>query len=272
MLFKKRASFFAIVVFLLFIFGSSAFSQETTEQPSPYIEPEAGVSPHGGYTTTTNKCKYCHAVHRATGSYMLTRADSRPEVCDYCHGDGAGAGNLVVADYEGHSVSKDMMYLGPAPGGEDGDVFVASSTNPFLCISCHSVHGDTLLIVHLSDLPSSYLLLNNPDKMETTYTTSNTLSEWCADCHSAIFGSHEVTRTVGGEPTFSHDTSRVSVTTFTIDPRDGINSGPSCQQCHTSSMFPHGQGGTGRDMLKDSFDGISLDDVCNDCHSEASLP
>ncbi|MDH4140199.1 MAG: hypothetical protein OEV43_06460, partial [Coriobacteriia bacterium] len=33
--------------------------------------------PHGGYDTATNKCKVCHAVHRAEGAYYLLRADSQ---------------------------------------------------------------------------------------------------------------------------------------------------------------------------------------------------
>jgi hypothetical protein len=33
-------------------------------------------NPHGGYDTSTNKCKVCHAVHRAEGTYYLLRANS----------------------------------------------------------------------------------------------------------------------------------------------------------------------------------------------------
>lgn len=41
--------------------------------------------PHGGYSTTSNRCKICHAVHRATGVFALTRADSPDDSCAYCH-------------------------------------------------------------------------------------------------------------------------------------------------------------------------------------------
>ncbi|MDI6716167.1 MAG: hypothetical protein QME63_04400 [Actinomycetota bacterium] len=41
--------------------------------------------PHGGYDTTTNKCKTCHAVHRATGTFALMRVDSPDQACEYCH-------------------------------------------------------------------------------------------------------------------------------------------------------------------------------------------
>ena len=41
--------------------------------------------PHGGYSTTSNKCEVCHAVHRATGTYRLLRVDRPDDACDYCH-------------------------------------------------------------------------------------------------------------------------------------------------------------------------------------------
>lgn len=41
--------------------------------------------PHGKYTTTTNKCKICHAVHRAEGAFALLRTDNADDACSYCH-------------------------------------------------------------------------------------------------------------------------------------------------------------------------------------------
>ncbi|MHB0977723.1 MAG: hypothetical protein ACYC1U_11160 [Candidatus Aquicultorales bacterium] len=41
--------------------------------------------PHDGYDTGSNKCKTCHAVHRANGSYRLMRVDSPDDACSYCH-------------------------------------------------------------------------------------------------------------------------------------------------------------------------------------------
>lgn len=269
---KRFILFQVFIVYLFFAFQAVAFSIEPTDTTSPYLEPTVTVSPHGGYTTTTNKCKYCHAVHRSSGTYVLTRADTRWEVCDYCHGDGAGAGTLIVSNFEGHTTRIDMQFYGRSPSEEDTETFIATKTNPFTCLSCHSVHGATERTVKLADQSKDFLLLNNPDGFGTTLTTENTLSEWCADCHSANLGSNETSRVVNGKVVFSHASSSTSVTTFLISPDDGKNYGPSCRQCHASSLFPHAQGGTGRDLLKDSFDGISLDDVCNDCHSETSLP
>lgn len=259
-------SFLTLIWLLFLFFNATALFAEG------YLEPTVTVNPHGGYTTTSNKCKYCHAVHLAEGSYKLTRANSVYEACDYCHGDGSGAGTIIVTNFEGHTTGKNQVYFGAAPGYIDGDKYISSAENPFTCLTCHSVHGSPERTVVLADLDRNYLLLKNPDTTDTSYTSENTLAEWCADCHPLMLGSNEVPRQVDSTLTFSHASSRTAVTTPVISAFDGKNYGPSCRQCHLSSLFPHGQGGTGRDMLKDSFDGISLDDVCNDCHIESSLP
>ncbi len=56
------------------------------------------TSPHGGYDTTTNKCKVCHAVHRAEGAYYLLRADSQDDACSYCHIGQSAHSTKVVYD------------------------------------------------------------------------------------------------------------------------------------------------------------------------------
>lgn len=53
------------------------------------------TGPHGGYNTTTNKCKVCHAVHRADGAYYLLRADSQDDACSYCHIGSAHSSRVV---------------------------------------------------------------------------------------------------------------------------------------------------------------------------------
>ncbi|MDP2400369.1 MAG: hypothetical protein Q8M66_00170, partial [Actinomycetota bacterium] len=42
-------------------------------------------NPHAGYSTSSNKCKTCHAVHRATGAFALMRVDNADDACNYCH-------------------------------------------------------------------------------------------------------------------------------------------------------------------------------------------
>ena len=54
--------------------------------------------PHGGYLTSTHRCRECHAVHRAAGKFKLLRSDTRFEACDWCHGTGAGSGYNIQMD------------------------------------------------------------------------------------------------------------------------------------------------------------------------------
>ena len=62
-----------------------------------YDEPTAGESPHAGWTTTSDQCKQCHAVHMATGNRLLLRSmDSRYNDCAYCHLDGTGGAGFDV--------------------------------------------------------------------------------------------------------------------------------------------------------------------------------
>jgi hypothetical protein len=61
-------------------------------------------NPHGGYNTTTNKCKVCHAVHRAEGAYYLLRADSQDDACSYCHVGSAHSTKIV------YDLNPDGMY------------------------------------------------------------------------------------------------------------------------------------------------------------------
>lgn len=278
----KKFSFSLYIILVLLFISSfislpAAFAESgiepTITAPRGYLEPTSGVSPHGGYLTTTNKCKYCHAVHLAEGTYKLTRANTVFEACDYCHGDGSGAGTIIVTNYEGHTMGKGFVFIGQAPGATDDNRYVSSLENPFTCLTCHSVHASSSRIVTLKDQTKNYLLVNKPNPYGgTTLTVDNTLSEWCASCHPVMFGSNETSKTLDGVYYFSHASSATAVSTAVIEANDGANYGPSCGQCHSSSLFPHGQGGTGRDMLKDSFDGISLDNVCNDCHTEDNLP
>lgn len=74
------------------------------------------AGPHGGYDSTTNKCKVCHAVHRAEGAYYLLRADRQDDACSYCHIGSAPYSDKTVYDLNpdgiyttnGHTIGADM--------------------------------------------------------------------------------------------------------------------------------------------------------------------
>ncbi|MBS3956096.1 MAG: hypothetical protein KGZ40_00975 [Clostridiales bacterium] len=60
-----------------------------------------GTNPHGGYDSTSNKCKVCHAVHRAEGAYYLLRANSQDDACNYCHIGNSARSRKIVYDSSG---------------------------------------------------------------------------------------------------------------------------------------------------------------------------
>jgi hypothetical protein len=78
-----------LAVTLLFWSGPAAQSGGYSEVVWSYQDdggpPLVSESPHGGYDSTGNKCKVCHAVHLATGTFKLMRADSASDACSYCH-------------------------------------------------------------------------------------------------------------------------------------------------------------------------------------------
>lgn len=122
----------------------------------PYVIPASmmpqGQGPHGGYATSTHKCRDCHAVHRASGKFKLTRADTRQEACDWCHGMGAGSGYNIQTDNDDefsreYNVGHTMGF-----GTSDGKFKAPNDTYPaytpkyylggFSCFDCHTPHGN----------------------------------------------------------------------------------------------------------------------------------
>ncbi len=124
------------------------------------------AGPHGGYTTTTNKCSVCHSTHYAQGSYMLLRANSREAACDYCHGGGGGSTINIMMDNDykasavasagagdGVAITDTGMGLGTGHTlgstlNAPGDIKPAySDPNGFACFDCHSPHGNSARIL-----------------------------------------------------------------------------------------------------------------------------
>lgn len=108
--------------------------------------------PHGGYTTTTNKCADCHSTHYATGTYMLLRSDSRADACNFCHVGGGGSQTNIQMDNDynatsvepttgaGYGTGHTLGYTGMAPA----DIKPAfSKSGGFACFDCHTPHGNS---------------------------------------------------------------------------------------------------------------------------------
>jgi opacity protein-like surface antigen len=127
----------------------------------PYVMPAGydpstgqnlGQGPHGGYATTTHKCRDCHAVHRAAGKFKLLRADSRTEACDWCHGQGAGSGYNIQMDNDEANGTEYNVGHTLGFGNSEGKYKAPDDTYPaytpkyymggFSCMDCHSPHGN----------------------------------------------------------------------------------------------------------------------------------
>jgi len=129
-------------------FGGGFGDGDTVVEPTDTY----GAGPHGGYMTTTHRCRECHAVHRAAGKFKLLRANTRFEACDWCHGFGAGSGFNIQMDNDdnftteynvGHTIGFGIS------GGKwkaPDDTFPAYTPNYWLggfsCFDCHSPHAN----------------------------------------------------------------------------------------------------------------------------------
>lgn len=143
--------------------------------PPNTVVASAAISPHAGYSTTTGKCKVCHAVH---GAGTATTVDSSEKLlrskaadsCGFCH---LGAGAFATDPYayapwdswsnyysnDSSPPSGVVKWTLPAGGtgvqnaeagrsghnathGHDNPQGVPVSQKSYKgCVSCHSVHG-----------------------------------------------------------------------------------------------------------------------------------
>lgn len=126
-----------------------------TETALPAISFTSG--PHGGYLTSTHRCRECHAVHRAAGKFKLLRSDTRFEACDWCHGTGAGSGFNIQMDNDDNYTTEynvgHTMGFGISSGKwkAPDDTYPAFTPNywmgGFSCFDCHSPHANPARIM-----------------------------------------------------------------------------------------------------------------------------
>ena len=150
----------AVVAILALTVAPAFAANEGYNSPTQYTRATGYFSgPHGGYTTTTNKCADCHSTHYAAGSFMLLRANSREAACDYCHGGGGGSTINIMMDNDyrtgaystsqasavstttaGYGTGHTLGYKGLAPA----DIEPAfQDTEGLACFDCHSPHGNS---------------------------------------------------------------------------------------------------------------------------------
>ncbi len=156
----KRATIVAVLAVALVALVAVPALAEGYNNPIQYTRANGYFSgPHGGYTTTTNKCQDCHSTHYAAGSFMLLRANSREAACDYCHGGGGGSTINIMMDNDyrtgtydmaqasavptetmGYGTGHTLGYKGPAPADIDP---AFQDAQGFSCFDCHTPHGNS---------------------------------------------------------------------------------------------------------------------------------
>lgn len=223
-------------------------------------------SPHGGYTTATNKCAVCHAVHNAStalGSELLLRS-SVADACNYCHVGGAGGYTQVyggvAANYSGEDFTTAHNFYAAgddAPGVE--------------CANCHQVHAAANLMT-----PNAYLttkLLTEPLAADDTDydtlagqpqsgdTSDTALTKWCTKCHGVGLMTYSYYNGVdvpgGGTDSFSNMASHVmTIAAASYTSPSGFTGkiawadSTQCASCHafgyTTSAWPHYTQGAAR--------------------------
>lgn len=261
--------------------------------------------PHGGYTTTGNKCKSCHAVHLAetTGTqttiYRLLRpgAATASTACQYCHGEtGIVTTRRAWFDTNGHGLSVDQTGEIVAP---DDTTYTAFRAGVWGCIACHSPHAAGVVTLVDEPMTSSKILRRFPNPFKPTgsayyngTTGTLTITQWCTNCHEANYGLHTAPKGTPQGTRYGHDVSTagyVLVGNYArVIPTDTVNNGPKCKQCHSAKRvesqtsitkgFPHA-GGDSWKMLGASstpvkIEPTKLDDLCasEPCHRPTDLP
>jgi hypothetical protein len=103
------------------------------------------VNPHGDYDTTSNDCATCHAVHRATGAFYLTRVDSPDDACSYCHiGDHRHATLQAYSNGDGTIYPRNGHTIGSGTTIPDSSVYQWMDSASTLVAKGDELAGDNV--------------------------------------------------------------------------------------------------------------------------------
>lgn len=150
-----------------------------------------GTSPHGGFTTTTNKCAVCHSVHNADPFGELLLRGPVADSCNYCHVGGSGGYSQVYGGV-------DTNYLGTDLGNAHNSWVVGATNYGVTCSDCHQVHGADNVMTANAYLTSKILVGgktysgSNYDPFAypplSTDSSDTALTKWCTACHDSSIG------------------------------------------------------------------------------------
>ena len=148
-----------------------------------------GRGPHGGYDTTTNKCKACHAVHRAEGAYYLLRAATQDDACSYCHVGSAPYSSTAVYTESaagvhtenGHTIGASAVIPDSTVAMQTEEVELVEG-RPETTVTVRRYLPERKLLYRI--VGSSMGIAGHPDTGgPTTYTRTGPTPLSCSSCH-----------------------------------------------------------------------------------------
>lgn len=193
-----------------------------------------GAGPHGGFSSSTNKCRNCHRPHQAPGYRLIfAREGSYSTIagfCFTCHKDGAGANNDVYNGIFRGTFTGDVTYdientstYGAAGAGLNGGGFVTA--RPYTGIG--NRQGAT------ADVTSRHDVVGVPGVTQDLVTLwgststgpGSTISLWCVSCHIPHGSTNyrllrDKLTPSGGQP-FPQDTVKSHEVAFDTNPATG---------------------------------------------------
>jgi len=201
------------------------------------------TDPHGGYSSQTQLCGYCHTSHRAPGP-NLHPYPTEKETCYQCH-DGTGASTDIRSDF-GEAVigSSTKTSFHPVPAPRDGFSLV--------CGDCHTPHRLRTEFTFL-------LRVREGDTYRYSTAADPIGNAFCYACHGATSAYPAPLGDHTGFETSVHNTDP----DIPLPPpgATGASSGIRCLACHE----PHASNQT-----RLTLNGQKQEALCYTCHTQAN--
>lgn len=252
-----------------------------------------GQSPHGNYTTSSQKCKVCHSVHNAspTGEALLMSTVS--DACAYCHVSAKVSTYVVYGGVQGNYSGQDFQNAhntGVAGTLQNG------------CADCHSVHAaysqmtaNNLLTEKIlkgdrvfDDFNFNYDELAREPLSTDSYATA--LTKWCTKCHMSGTAGNYVYYANSYYLGINTHVMKDFSTTYALASGETTqvawSTTAECSSCHTnqygdgSHAWPHYTAGARFLVSADPYNAVGqtatpinqtkMDGVCLRCHRDTT--